>query len=136
MVKVKVKQEISNKWKYFFLIVGFVIMIAILNIGTGKISEVFKSTNSISNNNSSQSEQEAVEKEKQSNNTNSSSSTYSSSTSSKICSWCGKAFSGEHYTHLGKMSDCYRTDSSSSIGIYCSSKCCSEARKSSCPTCH
>lgn len=136
MVKVKVKQEISNKWKYFLMIIGFAIIIASLNIGTDKISEIFRNPNDSSNNNSSQKERQDVETEKQSNNTNSSSSTYSSSTSSKICSWCGKAFSGEHYTHLGKMSDCYRTNSSSSIGIYCSSKCCSEARKSSCPTCH
>ncbi|WP_140484977.1 hypothetical protein [Flavobacterium sp. GSA192] len=59
----------------------------------------------------------------------------SSYSSSKTCSWCGKSFSGAHYTHLGKMSDCYSTNSSTSIGIYCSNKCCSEARKSSCPTC-
>lgn len=65
----------------------------------------------------------------------SSSSSSGSSSSSKSCSWCGKSFSGSHYTHLGKMSDCYSTDSSTSIGIYCSKKCCSEARKSSCPTC-
>ncbi|TDW52497.1 hypothetical protein EV144_1011187 [Flavobacterium sp. 270] len=64
--------------------------------------------------------------------TSSNSSSYSSS---KTCSWCGKSFSGEHYTHLGKMSDCYRTNSTTSIGYYCSQKCCSEARKSSCPTC-
>lgn len=59
----------------------------------------------------------------------------STSSSNETCSWCGKSFSGTHYTHLGKMSDCYSTDSSTSIGIYCSKKCCSEARRSSCPTC-
>lgn len=59
----------------------------------------------------------------------------STSSGSKTCSWCGKSFSGTHYTHLGKMSECYSTDSSTSIGIYCSMKCCSEARRSSCPTC-
>ncbi len=53
----------------------------------------------------------------------------------KTCSWCGKSFSGSHYTHLGKMSDCYSTNSTTSIGYYCSLKCCSEARRSSCPTC-
>lgn len=59
----------------------------------------------------------------------------SSHSSNKTCSWCDKSFSGSHYTHLGKMSDCYSTDSSSSIGKYCSMRCCSEARKSSCPSC-
>lgn len=66
---------------------------------------------------------------------NSSSSDNSSYSNSKTCSWCGKSFSGSHYTHLGKMSDCYSTDSSTSIGKYCSMQCCSEARKSSCPSC-
>lgn len=65
----------------------------------------------------------------------SSSSSISSYSSDKTCSWCGKSFSGEHYTHLGKMSDCYSTNSSTSIGIFCSRKCCTEARRSSCPTC-
>jgi hypothetical protein len=59
----------------------------------------------------------------------------STSSSNKTCSWCGKSFSGTHYTHLGKISECYSTDSSTSIGIYCSMKCCSEARRSTCPTC-
>ena len=59
----------------------------------------------------------------------------SSNSYSKTCSWCDKSFSGEHYTHLGKMSDCYSTSSSSSIGKYCSMSCCSQARRNSCPTC-
>ncbi|WP_188051634.1 hypothetical protein [Flavobacterium sp. GP15] len=78
------------------------------------------------------------EKLSESDNSYSSDSSYSNSSSyssSNTCSWCGKSFSGSHYTHLGKMSDCYSTTSSSSIGIYCSMKCCSEARRSSCPTC-
>jgi hypothetical protein len=33
------------------------------------------------------------------------------------------------------MAPCQSSTSSSSIGKYCSMKCCSEARKSSCPTC-
>ena len=66
---------------------------------------------------------------------NSSSTNNSSNSSDETCSWCGKSFSGEHYTHLGKMSDCYSTSSSSSIGVYCSLSCCSQARRSSCPTC-
>lgn len=65
----------------------------------------------------------------------SSSSGSSSSYESKACSWCGKSFSGTHYTHLGKMADCQSSTSSNSIGTYCSMKCCSEARRSSCPTC-
>lgn len=67
--------------------------------------------------------------------TNSSGSSYSSS-SSKTCSWCNKSFSGTHYTHLGKMAPCQSSSSSTSIGKYCSMKCCSDARKSSCPTCY
>lgn len=65
----------------------------------------------------------------------SSSNSSSSYSSDKTCSWCGKSFSGDHYTHLGKMSDCYSTNSTTSIGIFCSRKCCTEARRSSCPTC-
>ena len=69
----------------------------------------------------------------------SNSKSYSTSTSntndSKTCSWCNKSFSGNHYTHLGKMAPCQSSSSESSIGKYCSMKCCSEARKSSCPTC-
>ncbi len=66
---------------------------------------------------------------------NESTSVSSSYSASKTCSWCGKSFSGEHYTHLGKMSDCYSTNATTSIGYYCSRKCCSEARRSSCPSC-
>jgi hypothetical protein len=62
-------------------------------------------------------------------------STNSGYLSEKKCSWCGKSFRGEHYTHLGKISDCYSTSSTTSIGIYCSMSCCSQARRSSCPTC-
>jgi hypothetical protein len=65
----------------------------------------------------------------------SSSSSSSSSYGSKTCSWCGKSFSGTHYTHLGKMSPCQSSSSSNSIGTFCSMKCCSEARRSSCPSC-
>jgi hypothetical protein len=53
----------------------------------------------------------------------------------KTCSWCNKSFSGTHYTHVGKLSPCYSSTSTSSIGTYCSMSCCSSARKSSCPTC-
>lgn len=74
-------------------------------------------------------------KEKQETSSYSSSSSNTNYSANKSCSWCGNSFSGSHYTHLGKMSDCYSTNSSSSIGVYCSSKCCSEARRSSCPTC-
>ena len=59
----------------------------------------------------------------------------SSSHASKTCSWCGKSFSGPHYTHLGKMAPCQSSSSSNSIVTYCSMKCCSEARRSSCPSC-
>lgn len=65
----------------------------------------------------------------------SSSSSSSSSYSSKTCSWCGKSFSGTHYTHLGKMAPCQSSTNNNSIGKWCSMKCCSEARRSSCPTC-
>lgn len=78
---------------------------------------------------------ESLSKSNSSYSSGSSSSSSSSSYSSQTCSWCGKSFSGSHYTHLGKMADCYSTTSSSSIGTYCSMKCCSEARRSSCPTC-
>lgn len=54
---------------------------------------------------------------------------------SKTCSWCSKSFSGKHYAHLGKMAPCESSNSESSLGKYCSMKCCSEARKSTCPTC-
>lgn len=54
---------------------------------------------------------------------------------SKTCSWCGKSFTGSHYTHLGKMAGCQSSNSSSSLNTYCSMKCCSEARKSTCPQC-
>ncbi len=64
------------------------------------------------------------------------SSSSDSSIGSKICSWCNKSFSGSHYTHLGKMAPCQSSNSSSSIGKYCSMKCCSDARRSSCPTCY
>ncbi len=67
-----------------------------------------------------------------------SSSSQSSSTSygSKTCSWCGKSFTGSHYTHLGKLAPCQSSTSSSSINTYCSMECCSNARRSSCPTCN
>lgn len=70
----------------------------------------------------------------------SSSSSYSSGTStsysSKKCSWCGKSFKGDHYTHMGKLASCERiTNKVRSIGTFCSLKCCREDRKSSCPTC-
>ena len=85
-------------------------------------------------------EEKLIEQQLKTKEIESSNSSYESSTStsntSKTCSWCGKSFTGEHYTHLGKISDCYSTNSASSIGIYCSMKCCSEARRSSCPTCH
>lgn len=54
MVKVKVKQNISNKPKYFLLIFGFAIIMMIFTFGTDKISEVFRNLNGSSNNNSSQ----------------------------------------------------------------------------------
>jgi len=56
------------------------------------------------------------------------------STEVETCHWCGKKFTGEHYSHLGKISDCYTT-SSNTITVYCSMKCCEEARASSCPSC-
>jgi len=65
----------------------------------------------------------------------SSSITNSSSYDEKTCSWCGKTFSGTHYTHLGKLAPCQSSDDRNSIGIWCSMKCCSEARRSSCPSC-
>jgi len=65
----------------------------------------------------------------------SSSSGSSSSYGSKTCSWCGKSFSGTHYTHLGKMAPCQSSTNNNSIGKWCSMKCCSEARRSSCPSC-
>jgi len=64
----------------------------------------------------------------------SSSSSGSSSYGSKSCGWCGTSFSGRHYTHLGKFASC-QISPSNSIGMWCSMKCCSEARRSSCPTC-
>ena len=70
---------------------------------------------------------------------NSGSSSYnsgSSSYNSKTCSWCGKSFSGSHYTHLGKLAPCQSSNASNSIGKYCSMECCSDARKSSCPSCY
>lgn len=54
MVKVKVKQNVSNKPKYFLLIFGFAIIMMIFTFGTDKISEVFRNLNGSSNNNSSQ----------------------------------------------------------------------------------
>lgn len=60
------------------------------------------------------------------------------SSSSKTCSWCSKSFSGTHYKHMGKFSGCESSNATSTlelIGIYCSNKCCSEARRSSCKTC-
>lgn len=54
---------------------------------------------------------------------------------SKTCSWCSKSFTGTHYTHLGKMSDCTSSTDPNSIGKYCSMRCCSESRRKSCPTC-
>ena len=65
----------------------------------------------------------------------SSSITNSSSSDDKTCSWCGKTFSGTHYTHLGKLAPCQSSDDRNSIGKWCSMKCCSEARRSSCPSC-
>tara|TARA_R110002049_G_C9014455_1_gene550896 strand:- start:365 stop:889 length:525 start_codon:yes stop_codon:yes gene_type:complete len=75
---------------------------------------------------------EAIQKNKESSNKSYSN---SSSTSTKTCSWCSKQFSGSHYTHLGKLAPCQSSSSSNSIGKYCSMKCCSEARRKSCPTC-
>ncbi|RDI13212.1 hypothetical protein DEU42_103122 [Flavobacterium sp. AG291] len=54
---------------------------------------------------------------------------------SKTCSWCSTQFTGVHYTHLGRMSDCTSTYDDNSIGKYCSLKCCNDSRKKSCPTC-
>jgi hypothetical protein len=78
---------------------------------------------------------ESLSKSDNSYSSSSSSSSNSSSSDSKTCSWCGNSFSGIHYTHLGKMAPCQSSSSSNSIGKYCSMKCCSEARKSSCPSC-
>ena len=73
--------------------------------------------------------------EASSNSSSSSSSSSSMSDSSRTCGWCNKSFTGEYYTHFGKISDCYTSSSPSAIGTYCSLKCCSEDRRSSCPTC-
>ena len=54
----------------------------------------------------------------------------------KICGYCGKHFSGVHYTHLGKMADCHESSDPNSIGIFCSLDCCTKARKRSCPSCY
>jgi hypothetical protein len=54
---------------------------------------------------------------------------------SRTCGWCNKSFFGDYVTHLGRISDCYTSSSDSAIGIYCSFKCCSESRRSTCPTC-
>jgi len=69
------------------------------------------------------------------NNTGSSTESSGSSSMTLTCSWCGKSFSGTHYTHLGKLAPCQSSNSSNSIGTFCSMRCCSEARRSSCPSC-
>ncbi len=56
--------------------------------------------------------------------------------SGKVCSYCGKHFSGSHYTHLGKMVDCHESTDPNSIGIFCSLECCTNARRRSCPSCY
>lgn len=48
---------------------------------------------------------------------------------SKTCSWCNKSFTGEHYTHLGKLADCYSTSNTNTLNKFCSMRCCSESRR-------
>jgi DNA-directed RNA polymerase subunit F len=54
MIKVKVKQNVSNKPKFFLLIFAFAIIMAIITFGADKISGIFSNSKDISNNNSSQ----------------------------------------------------------------------------------
>ncbi|MDR7210920.1 hypothetical protein [Flavobacterium piscis] len=91
MVKVKVKQEISNKWKYFLMLVCFAILLAFLNIGTDKIFEIFRNPNDSSNNNSSQKEREDVD-----------SVSNSIESTSNICSICGKKFNNRGYEEVSE----------------------------------
>jgi hypothetical protein len=48
---------------------------------------------------------------------------------SKTCGWCNRTFRGDHYTHVGRMADCYSTSSYNTINKFCSMKCCSESRR-------
>jgi hypothetical protein len=56
MVKVKVKQDISNKPKFFLLIFAFAILMVIVFFGTDKVSSKFSNAAGSSNNNSTQME--------------------------------------------------------------------------------
>jgi hypothetical protein len=47
----------------------------------------------------------------------------------KNCSWCNKSFSGDHYTHMGKLADCYSTSQAYTINTFCSMSCCSASRR-------
>lgn len=47
---------------------------------------------------------------------------------SKTCSWCGNSFSGPHYSQIIGGS-CITTNDKTSIGKYCSQKCCSESKR-------
>lgn len=61
----------------------------------------------------------------------------SGSSSDYKCGYCGKMFSGNIYTHAGKMADCHTTTNpSAALGKFCSSECCSMARMKSCPSCY
>jgi hypothetical protein len=110
MVKVKVKQEISNKWKYFLMLVCFAILLAFLNIGTDKIFEIFRNPNDSSNNNSSQKEREDVD-----------SVSNSIESTSNICSICGKRFNNRGYEEVSE--GVWRELAEGNQGLICSPAC-------------
>lgn len=47
----------------------------------------------------------------------------------KTCNWCNKTFRGNHYSHLGRMADCYSTSSYNTVNKFCSMSCCSDSRR-------
>jgi hypothetical protein len=124
-INYNIPQKNNNNLIYFAVFIGVILFF------------FFQNNNNVVNDSNQNSSQDTTTTSNSSDYSSSSTSSSSSSSysSDNKCSWCGKSFSGEHYTHLGKMSDCYSTSSSSSIGVYCSLSCCSQARRSSCPTC-
>ena len=110
MVKVKVKQEISNKWKYFLMLVCFAILLTFLNIGTDKIFEIFRNPNDSSNNNSSQKEREDVD-----------SVSNSIESTSNICIICGNEFHNRGYEEVA--TDVWKELDEGNQGQICSISC-------------
>jgi len=47
----------------------------------------------------------------------------------KTCGWCNRTFRGDHYTHIGRLADCYSTSSFNTVNKFCSMRCCSESRR-------